>query len=48
MTRLDHNRGLSILKEKYECKLEEIKGFAIQGYMGSEKFSKHIEELKKY
>ena len=32
----------------YDYKGKEIKGFAIQGYMGPEKFSKHIEELKKY
>ncbi|MDB2461417.1 protein-disulfide reductase DsbD [Gammaproteobacteria bacterium] len=32
----------------YDLKGKEIKGFAIQGYMGPEKFFKHIEELKKY
>ena len=27
---------------------DEIKGFSIQGYMNSEKFKKHLEELENY
>ena len=32
----------------YDYKGKEIRGFSIQGYMGPEKFFKHIKELKKY
>tara|TARA_B100000767_G_scaffold99651_1_gene95592 strand:- start:8765 stop:10330 length:1566 start_codon:yes stop_codon:yes gene_type:complete len=32
----------------YEYKGKEIKGFAIQGYMNSDEFLKHLEELEKY
>ena len=32
----------------YDGKGKEIKGFSIQGYMSSEKFLKHIQELEKH
>jgi thiol:disulfide interchange protein DsbD len=32
----------------YDYKGKEITGFSIQGYMGPEKFFKHIKELEKY
>ena len=32
----------------YNIQGDEIKGFSIQGYMNSEKFKKHLEELENY
>ena len=32
----------------YNIHGDEIKGFSIQGYMNSEKFKKHLEELENY